>query len=428
MLDSYCAESVSFMELNSPSSCIEQLKSYLRTENFSHKTQRLYVSCVRRFLEFLETNSVSIEAANAQHIEDFLRRVLRMRRRKQRGWVPRNVCRWRREYTVPVRQLLRLVHGRWPIPSAPTTLVEVFQCEIVHGFDTWMRDLRGLAPSTRSARTADAQHFLTSLGARGDRGGIYGLRVRDIDVYVRQRCIGLRRQSIKECASNLRVFLRYLHASGYTEFDLSRTVMMPKIYKDESIPAALRPEEVKKILAITRQDISPIGRRDYAILMLLATYGLRGGEILAMRLDDIDWRNEMLRVRHTKTGEHTPLPLLREPGDALLRYLKSARPNSAHREVFLRTVAPIRPFRSVSSLHRLMQPRLEAAGIVRSSKRGPHAFRHARAMSLLRGAVPLKTIGDVLGHRSAQSTSIYLKLATEDLRAVGLEVPTEVSP
>jgi integrase/recombinase XerD len=182
------------------------------------------------------------------------------------------------------------------------------------------------------------------------------------------------------------------------------------------------------VLAATCKDRSPTGRRDYAILMLLASYGLRAGEIIRLRLDDIDWKHEALHVRHSKTGAHSELPLLRTPGEAILNYLQKARPESTHREVFLRVRAPYRAFKSGTSLCSVVRARLTAAGVVPQGKSGPHAFRHARAMSLLRASVPMKTLGDVLGHRSSRSTGVYLKLATEDLRAVCLDVPSGVSP
>ena len=131
-----------------------------------------------------------------------------------------------------------------------------------------------------------------------------------------------------------------------------------------------------------KKDRSSVGLRDYAILTLLATYGLRAGEIVRLRLDDIEWRREVLRVRHSKTGTHSELPLLREPGEALLRYLERARPPSSHREVFLRVHAPHRPFKCGSNLNCVTGARLRAAGISPQGRKGPHAFRHARAVSL----------------------------------------------
>jgi integrase len=120
--------------------------------------------------------------------------------------------------------------------------------------------------------------------------------------------------------------------------------------------------------------------------------------------------------------------LLPEPGEALLNYLENARPRCAVREVFLCLNAPHRAFPHGTALYDVIRRRLDAAGIVPHGKKGPHAFRHARAVSLLRAAVPLKEIGDILGHRSTLSTGAYLKLATEDLRGVALELPRRVSP
>jgi len=158
-------------------------------------------------------------------------------------------------------------------------------------------------------------------------------------------------------------------------------------------------------------------------LRLLATYGLRAGEITHLQLDDIDWRADRFRVRHTKTGFQSDFPLLPSEGEALLAYLRRGRPRTDVREVFIRTRAPYRGFMSGSALYTPIRCRLDAAGVHPNGKRGPHTFRHARAVSLLRADVLPKTIGDVLGHRSAASLHAYLTLNTEELRAVALEIP-----
>ena len=295
-------------------------------------------------------------------------------------------------------------------------------------YDAWLRDLRGLQPQTRAKRTTHALRFLASLGPSADQESLAQLSVRDIDSYLKQCYSGLRRASIQDYTVCLRDFLHHLHGSGRTTADLSATVIGPRIYDHEDIPSALHAEEVRKVLEVTRQDLSPIGLRDYALLTLLATYGLRAAEIVGLCLDDIDWARDVLRIHHSKTRTHSELPLLREPGEAVLRYLEKARPASVHREVFLRIQAPHRRFKNGSILNCVTSARLRAAGITPQGRKGPHAFRHARAVSLLRCGVPLKTIGDVLGHTSAAATAEYLKLATEDLRAVGLDLPSGVSP
>jgi integrase/recombinase XerD len=200
------------------------------------------------------------------------------------------------------------------------------------------------------------------------------------------------------------------------------------MYAFEGIPSALTREQISTLVEFARQDRTPSGLRTFAIVMLLSEYGLRAGEVVCLGLKDIDWRRECLRIRHSKTGTETTLPLLPSVGDALLNYLQEARPQTTARAVFVRMPAPHVPLRTGSSLYTLIRRLLEKAGITLEGKRGPHTFRHARAVSLLRAAVPVKTIGDVLGHRSAASTRPYLKLATEDLRAVGLEVPQGVKP
>lgn len=129
-----------------------------------------------------------------------------------------------------------------------------------------------------------------------------------------------------------------------------------------------------------------------------------------------------MRIRHSKTGAHSLLPLMEPVGEALINYLYRGRPKTNAREIFIRTRAPYRPLLEIYSD---VRRRLEAAGVKPHGKRGPHIFRHARAVSLLRSSVPLKVIGDLLGHRSTEATIPYLKLATEDLRAIALEIPRQ---
>lgn len=411
--------------ISAHASLIDKLQYHLKTEGYSPSIQRCYPTLACHFLDYCNRERLAMEAVRSEHVTQFLRREYRLFRQRHRKAPPFHKWRWR--YTGAIHMLLRLVHGRWPVVDPPATALEAFHHEIVHDYDTWLREIRGLRPQTRTKRTKFALRFLTSLGASADPKGLAVLNVRNIDAYLKQCCAGLRRASIEDCTVCLRDLLRYLYRSGRTSTDLSGTVIGPRIYEHEDVPSALRAEEVQRVLKVTREDTSPIGLRDYAILMLLATYGLRATEIVTLRLEDIDWRRDVLRVRHSKTGMCSELPLLREPGEAVLRYLKEGRPTSAHREVFLRIHAPYRPFKDGRMLNGVTSARLKAARITPQGHHGPHAFRHARAVSLLRSGVPLKVIGDVLGHTSAGSTTVYLKLAVEDLRAVGLTLPREVS-
>jgi integrase/recombinase XerD len=403
---------------------IEQLRAHLCDQGYSSSALCNYPRIARRFLDYLYDHVRAVETALPADVEDFLRRERRVYRNRH-GRSPSNIPMWRREHTTPLRLILRLVQGQWPPEPASKqeTPRELFHRMLLKGYDIWMDELRGFARATRVQRIDRAFEVLSGLGERSDQNRLPELQVRDIDAYLSCRTEGLRRKSINDLTSDLRVFLRYLHGRGAISRDLSVSVTGAPLYTYEDIPSALLAEEVEKVLATTRRDDTLGGRRDYAILMLLATYGLRAGEIIALRLDDLDWKNEVLLVRHSKNRTSSKLPLLPGPGEALLDYLKNARPRSATREVFLCLNAPHRAIPAAKALYAIIRRRLDAAGIVRHGKKGPHAFRHARAVSLLRAAVPLKEIGDILGHRSPASTGAYLKLAAEDLRGVALEVP-----
>jgi integrase/recombinase XerD len=137
------------------------------------------------------------------------------------------------------------------------------------------------------------------------------LGIGDIDAYFEMRAPGLRRRSLKDVAERLRSLTRYLHRTGRTAADLAPQIIAPTLYLYETIPSAPSPDEISAVLKTTREDRSPMGLRDYAILLLLSTYGMRAGEITRLRLEDIDWRAETLHIRHSKTGAHSLLPLLR---------------------------------------------------------------------------------------------------------------------
>jgi len=405
---------------------ISKLKDHLEHERYASKTVSRCMAVAGRFLASLEKQHAKVETARPANVEQYLQEE-RRRYRRRHGHSP-DYKGWRGVQTSSIRMLLRLAQGQWPPISVAATPAQRLQQDICGEYAQWMIGLRGLFQVTVSDRGAEARRFLDWLGQRAARGELAALTLVDVDAYVKDRAGSLCRRTLKSLATNIRSFLRWLHMTGQTTRDLSSTVITPSFHAFESIPSALRAQEVRKVLAVTRQDCTPKGMRDYAIMMLLSTYGMRAGEVVTLQLDDIDWRKEVIRIRHSKTNSTSYLPLLPEVGEALLKYLQKSRPKTPIREMFIRCHAPYRPFKDGSSLYGLVQCRLEAAGVVPTGKHGPHAFRHARAVSMLRATVPVKEIGDVLGHRAADSTLVYLKLATEDLRAVALEIPAEVKP
>jgi site-specific recombinase XerD len=399
---------------------LAKFNAYLTNERFASGTMKYYVSRVSEFLAFLQKQHIEVASVRATHVDRYLQLALRRLHRRY-GRLPFN---WRSGYANPIGKFLKFAHGQWPPSPKPISRTEKFQHQLCEQYVRWMIEVRGLAPATVSGHRKEASHFLAWL--RTNRIGLAALKVAHVDRYLKERARGWRRSSIKAATVWLRIFLRWLHSVSQTNRDLSTAVVGPSMYAFASVPSALRSEDVREVLDAARQDITAKGLRDYAILMLLSQYGMRAGEIVALCLDDIDWRRDVVRVHHAKTGATSYLPLLPEVGDAILKYLQKARPKTSFRHIFIRDRAPYRPFLTGGGLYSLVRKRLDAAGVVTSGRRGPHAFRHTRAVSMLRARVPLKEIGDVLGHRSVTSTMTYLKLAVDDLRAIALEIPTEV--
>jgi integrase/recombinase XerD len=410
----------------SPDVWLSRLVDHLQREKYQCQVVRRRIAVARRFLTYLRKHDTRVERAQASDLARYLRSE-RRRYHRRHHHRPASVAVWQNSLTGGLHMLLRLAQGQWPPPPRAFTSRDRFHTTLTHEYAAWMQDRRGLAAETRIDRCAEARRFLGWLGPRSTDTRLRGLGAPDLDAYVKSRAPAIRRITLKGITIRLRDFLRYLHATGRTNRDLSVVVVGPRVYADEGIPSILQAEDVARVLEVTRADHSAIGRRDYAILMLLARYGLRAGEVAALRLEDLDWRHDRLRIHHAKTGAHSELPLRSDVGDAIVSYLRHGRPQVTCRELFIRGRAPYRPLRSGSSLYTSVRHRLETAGITPPGKKGPHTFRHARAVTLLRGAISAKQIGDILGHRSADSISVYLKLATSDLRAVGLEIPTEVT-
>ncbi len=410
-----------------PDPAVERFHAQLRTERYSAKTIKSCLSSARSFVRFLRTQELSLDAVRPEHVTAYLAHRL-ARARRTRGQ-PRDLRHWRNQQTNAPRRLLRLIQGRWPPEVKAETSLDRFRREILAGYGRWLTDLHGFSQPTLAKNCYSARVFLDWFGERAKAATLRKLTVKDVDTFFVWRNPRLRRATRAGVAHCLRSFLRYLHGAELIDCDLASAVTSPRLYRFEGIPSALTDAHIKALLAATRQDRTKAGRRDYAILLLLATYGLRAGEVVRLRVEDLDWRREQFRVRHSKRGGEAFLPLTHSVGNAILDYLRHDRPATDHREVFLRSRAPYRPFSRSSSLSSMIGQHLRRLGIrPPKGRHGAHAFRYARAVGLLRAQVPLKTIGDLFGHHSASSTAVYLKLATDDLRDVGLDLPQEGTP
>ena len=282
--------------------------------------------------------------------------------------------------------------------------------------------VRGSASSTCRNHLMTVSEFLTFLGYEGDLSRLHALAPSDIEGFLKVAGPRLSRGSLQHATSHLRSFLRYLFSRGLTIPDLDRQVDSPRLYRGERLPRSLPWETVKAFLAAIDRT-TPMGKRDFAIFLLMATYGLRSCEVASLRLEDIHWRNGLFRVPRTKVGDSLALPLTDEVGNALADYLRDGRPKLPLRQVFLRVRTPL-GILGPTAVSEAFKGWVERSGLP-IPLQGPHCLRHSIAVHLLRQGTSLKTIGDLLGHRSPESTCVYLRLDVNDLRDVGLALPRE---
>lgn len=225
------------------------------------------------------------------------------------------------------------------------------------------------------------------------------------------------RTTLSQTCSILRGFLAFLKRRGVMTTDLSSVVVAPRVYQHERCPRFLTPAEIEKVLSVIDRQ-SSLGRRDYAMLLLLSVYGLRGIEVVRLQFDDLDWRTQRLHVRRRKAGNHTTYPLAVSVGEAIVEYLRLGRPTSTRREVFLASVAPFVPL-TCDTLSHYARKYIAQAG-VQVERPGTHTFRYSCAQQLIAEGMSLKVIGDYLGHMDPNSTQRYTKIAVDQLREVAM--------
>jgi site-specific recombinase XerD len=303
-----------------------------------------------------------------------------------------------------------------PPEPTPPSRVET----LTRPYAAMLRDLRGLAPKTIHAHATTAAAFLNSLAYETTPSHLASVTAKHLDAFVRRAGGHLGRGALQHTVAQLRSFLRFLTGRGAIRPGLDQQIDTPRRYRLEQLPRTLPWVTVRALLRAIDQT-TPHGRRDYAMLFLIATYGLRASETVALTLDGIDWRRRLLHVPQRKTGTPLLLPLTDPVGTVLVRYLRCGRPASPDRELFLRAHAPAGVLRP-TAVAEVFQKWVRRSGLPIPFK-GSHCLRHSYAVHLLRRGIPLKTVGDLLGHRTVESTCVYLRLATRDLRRVALSLP-----
>jgi integrase/recombinase XerD len=284
----------------------------------------------------------------------------------------------------------------------------------VDDFIAYLRDARGLSASSLRARRWHVERFLqTSLASKGS---IAQVTAEDIDGFLSLKGKqGWCRVSVAASVTALRSFFRYAEMRLWCSPGIASAIDGPRLFKEEGLPAGPIWDDVQRLITTT-SGTDPRNIRDRAILMLLAIYGLRSGEVRKLRLEDLDWTREVVRVERSKQRRTQDYPLVSSAGDAILQYLRHARPLCTHRELFVTLKAPFRPL-SPSAMYHVVSSRIETLGI-QVPRHGPHCLRHACAGHLVAAGLSLKEIGDHLGHRSAYATRIYAKVDLAGLREV----------
>jgi len=302
-----------------------------------------------------------------------------------------------------------------PAPQAPVSST----ASLLQQYENHLRKDRGLAENSLRVYLPLIRTFLSSkLAASGFRQSLKALSIRDFVItQTRNRSA----EYVRLLATALRSFCRFLFLSGHMPVDLSPSVPRVCKYRQSTPPAFLAPEEVTRALEASDRS-TPRGRRDYAILLLLARLGLRAGEIVLLELDDVCWRTAEIVVRGKgRTVER--LPLLQDIGEALAAYLRKDRGVSKSRRIFLRIWAPRVGLTGPAAVGHIVRLALARAGIRRSGRGAAHLFRHGLATRMIRHGASLPEIAEVLRHRSQMTTSGYTQVAFEALREVAQPWP-----
>ncbi|MEW5813761.1 MAG: tyrosine-type recombinase/integrase [Actinomycetota bacterium] len=279
---------------------------------------------------------------------------------------------------------------------------------------------RGVAKGTTPSDARTASVFLTFLHRR--RRGIARVRVTDLDDFVTGCSRRWRPRTVAGMCSTLRAFLSFLHLTGRARRDFASLVVSPRIRRCDRPSRALAWTDVRRILRAI--DVTEgLGRRDFAMFLMMATYGMGAGEVRSLKLDDIDWVARTMHVHRPKTGTETVLPLLDPVARALGRYLRERRPgHSQDREVFVSHRMPHAKLSGASAIRYRLAKYAALAG-VHADFLGTHVFRHTHATRQIEGGATAKIVGDILGHRRPESTSTYVRSAIRGLRAIALPVP-----
>ena len=395
---------------------LDEFCERLLEQGYSRGTIRLLLSHVSHLNQYLESQNIGKDdVLSESDINKFFKDYPRYSR--NRGPLDRHIRRLRFSINRFVQYLQQL--GRFDSQDEPPVFATILE-----DYLRWMHDERHVTMGTLEVRRHSISEFLKWLGPKATDQGLAELTPEVIEQFFLSYAETSGPSARRSMQAALRTFLRFCLQKGLIQHPLDKAVPTLHTYKLATVPRGLSHKQAQKLLdSVNRK--TPVGRRDYAILQLLYAYGVRGGQVRALQLADIQWSKNQILFKALKHGKDSLLPLTEDVGKSLLDYLKKARPDCTCPEVFLTSRAPY---------HRLVRSNALSAIVcryivkshVKVTSKGSHALRHCFATRMVQAGHPLKSVADVLGHRCLSSTFMYTKVDFNALKQVALEWPQEV--
>ena len=391
---------------------LEDFAGYLFRSGYSKISARRHIRSAEHIVHWAIRNGLSVDSLDGPALERFDRHLCRCR-------CGRFYCAARQDIVTGARLFLTNPHGA---QGAAVRLAKAVapEPELLKSFCQWMQDQRGSADSTLSNYARPIRELIRLIGNDPSK-----LTARFLRQFVMERSQQVGWAAANHCTTGLRMFLRFLIADGQCSAGLLGAIPKLAHWRLSSLPRVLAPADVERIIASCDQS-SPAGMRDRAILLLLARLGLRAGDIVQLRLQDIDWKEATIQVCG-KSRRQTQLPLSQEVGQAIVDYLQRGRPATCNDQLFQRSRAPFRGLRSHCAVSVLVDRAICRAGVAKPARGAAHLLRHSVASSMLRQGASLQEIADLLRHRSVETTQIYAKVDVTSLQQIAQPWP-EVAP
>ncbi len=378
----------------------------LAKQGYARHSIRTQVVVIADFSRWLQQKRIELRDLDGKAVERFVQHHQRQTgiRRGDAGILNRFLAALGQTGVVEQRQSLAVRSPRQGITDE---------------FRRYLLEERGLSGATLQNYVPFINQFLSEC-FRNRALDLCALRAADVTGFVQRHAHQVSPGRAKLLVTALRSFCRYLQQRGEIAVDLAACVPTVPNWSKSTLPKFLPPGTVQRVLSCCHRQ-TPLGRRNYAILLLLARLGLRGGEVVALNLEDIDWEAGQMTV-HGKGGRFTQMPLPADIGEAIAAYLRNGRPHCSSRRVFIRAKAPLGGFASSVAICVIVMQALQRAG-VESARKGAHLFRHTLACDLLRQGCSLDEIGEVLRHQSPDTTAIYAKVDLTALHSLALPWP-----